>query len=193
MTLYVGHWEAKYNGALHMKNFYRHLRDWVLENEYSKSRSDFDFPEKLYWESSASPTGMERWIWWRCVYVPEDNPFYRRILRINIHQLREKDVEIVKDNKKFKLQWAEHKIIVDAFIESDYEKRWQKHWLLKHFYRVFVLRFIWRDFKSHKQEVLQDVYSFLTHVKLYYDSYHWAQPTKSFRPRWGINEKYQYG
>ncbi len=188
MTLYAGHIEVTYEGNCDLYQLYNLLHRWVIENDYVESTDDEDFPENLYYQS-AGRNGSEVLLLWRCVYVPEGNPFYRRILRIMLHATNMRDVDVVRANKKVTLQNARFNVIMDAFLESDYEEKWRNHWLLKHFYHQFVYRIIWRDFEVHREEVLGDAYSLQKELRKFFDTYHPDDRSKSFTSPLGIKEE----
>ena len=49
MTLFVGTFEVKYNGPINLKNFYRQLHDWVVEQEFVESNSNpLSFDNEFY-------------------------------------------------------------------------------------------------------------------------------------------------
>lgn len=189
MTLYAGKVEVKFIGALHLRNLYKMLHDWVVEHEYTHTRHDYDFPEELYWESRSQPTGSEIWVWWKGHYYPEENPFYRRVLRIDLHSVRMKDIEIMQENKKYAVQWAEFKVTVHGLLETDYEKKWEKSPFLKLFYKIFIERIMWKDLQKRKQEVLKDMYNLQAAVKQFYDTKHFDVPEeKQPWPKRGLSE-----
>ncbi len=189
MTLYAGKVEVKFIGALHLRNLYKMVHDWVVEKEYSPSRHDYDFPEHMYWESRSQPTGSEIWVWWRGHYFPDQNPFYRRTLRIDLHAVRMRDVEIIQNNKKYAVQWAEHKVTIHGLLETDYEKKWKNNAFMSAFYKFFVQRIMWRDLQKRKKEVLGDMYDLQAKVKDFYDTKHFdVHPDKTNWPKKGLSE-----
>ena len=192
MTLYAGHVEARYDGTLHFQSLYKEIHEWILENDYCETDKEWDFPETLYHDSRSQPLGSEVLIWFRPTYVPEDNPFYRYILRINIHAQKLKNNDIMQDNKKVQVQWAEFRVVIEAFLESDYEKRWQKSWFLKHFYEFFLKRIIWKDFEKRKHAVLHDAYRLQRRIKEFFGTAQATYPKKSFRPKHGLAEVHPY-
>ncbi|MBN1157243.1 hypothetical protein JXA85_06475 [Candidatus Woesearchaeota archaeon] len=188
MTLFVGTHEVKYNGPINLKNFYRELHDWVIENEFVPSRKNNDFPEILFYESRSQPGGGEMWVWWRPIKVPQGNSFYRYVLRISFHLFKMKDQEIMHGNKKYKFKYAENKIIITGILETDYQKKWRKHPLLKQFYPFFLKRIAWHTVEQHKK-ILQDYcHDLQKTIKAYYGKPHWESTEPSFRPKWGIWE-----
>lgn len=189
MTIYVGKVEAKYIGALHMRNLYKMMHDWVVEKEYAHTRHDYDFPETNYWESRHSPTGSEIWVWWRCHFAPEENKFYRRTLRMDLHAVRLKNVEIIQNNKKYSVQWAEFKVIIHGLLETDVGKKWQKNPFMNFFYKIFVERIMWRDLMKRKKEVLIDMYDLEGQVKDFYNTKHFMPvENKSYWAERGMTE-----
>ena len=188
MSLFVGTFQVKYNGPINLKNFYRELHDWVVENEFVDSRSNEDFPELLYYDSRSQPGGGEVWIWWRPVKKPQSNPFYRYVLRISFHLFKMKDQEMMYNNKKYKFKYAENKIIITAILETDYDQKWRKSPFLKQVYELFWRRITWHNIEKHKQILLNYCYDLQKTIKSYYGKPHWEKISKPFRPKWGTWE-----
>ena len=192
MTIVAGHWEVKHTGTLDFKQLYQQIHDWVLEREYSPSRHDHEFPETLYFDSRSQPAGREVWIWWRCNYVPEDNPFYRYNLRINFFANRMKDMDVMVANKKQSVQWGEFRIIIDGLLETDVKGEWQRHPLLKHLYRFFVERVMWKDIEKRRTLLISDAEDLIRTIKAFYGTHHWEPLGKAFVPKLGLQETNPY-
>jgi hypothetical protein len=190
MSIFVGTYEVKYNGPINLKNFYREIHDWVVDKEFVKSKSSADFPEILFYESRSQPGGTELWIWWRPEKIPQGSPFLKYVLRISFHMFKMKDQEMMVNNKKYKFKYAEHKVIITAILETDYDKdmSFRKNGLLKYFYQLFLKRIMGKTVENHKKILLEYCQDLQKTIKAYYGKPHWEEGDRSFRPRWGIWE-----
>jgi hypothetical protein len=151
--LKAAYFRVKARDVVHVLNLYRMMHQWLVEERYAKENADF--PE-VYYRERKREQGNYSFIFWRCAYVPQNNPFYRRVFDINIKILGAKDIEVVQEGKKFKTNTAEVEIKVWAWLEVDFQQNWRNHWFLKHFLDIYWRRLFFRDFENHKQEVLRD-------------------------------------
>jgi len=149
LAIAVTQFEIKTSGRpLSLKLLYVMLHEWMIEHEYAPDNKDANFPEEFYYERRSQQEGREMWAYWRNDHVPQNNPFYRRLLNIDIHTARSKQVELVHNGKKLKLDQGELWVSCYAFLEIDWKKQWRKHWLLKNFLTNFWQRIIWRDLED---------------------------------------------
>ncbi len=193
MTLFVGNFEVKYSGSLNLRALYRMVHDWILDKEYVESASGPDFPEILYSLNKSQPGGEEMWIWWRPEYSPQGNPFYKYVLRITFHSFRMKEVETVVKNRKVKLHKGEHKVIITALLETDYDKKFRNHPVLKYFYNIFWRRIIWRDIEKRKKDLLNDAYELQSVIKAFFGQPHFEDVSRPFMPKLGLREDQPVG
>ncbi len=180
----VAQYELKtQSNPVNLKLFYVMLHEWMIEKQYTNDK-DPDFPEIMYGEWRHHE-GREVWAKWRIKYAPQGNKFYRRVLNIDIHTIHSQQVEIVQDNKKFKLDKGELWFFCQAILEVDYENKWRNHPILKNFLTTFWKRFIWHDLEKHKEELYKDAYELHSLVKDYLQIRKEVQSLKSFWPAKG--------
>lgn len=192
--IYAAYREIKYTGAIHLKEFYKDMHEWILENDYAETRKDTDFPEIMYWESRAIPGAAEIWIWWRPYYIPQSNPFYRRVLRIDIQSLNTRDIEVMThNNQKKKVQWGEHKVMINCILEIDWEGLWKKNPIARFLKPIFENRLFHKDLHKHEHEAVADAEKLVEWVKNYYGLRHYKPRHKPFRPQRGLGEAKPYG
>ena len=89
----------------------------------------------------------------------------RIVMRITISNIT--DVEVVVDKQKRKMQKGDINIIFDAWIITDYEKRWQQkawYWLLRGFFEKFFFKV---QTNKHIGEVSDDVHYVHDNVNSY--------------------------
>jgi len=187
LGILVNQWEVKtQQRPFDPKQLYVMMHEWIIEEEYVPSPSDTDFPEISYYESRSQQKGKEIWAKWRCFYVPQDNPFYRNLLNVDIHGLHLKPVDVVQDGKKFRLMTGEIYITCQAILELDWQGKWRKHWLLKHLLETFWKRVFWKDLEKHKQELYKLSEKFNSAVKDYMEVKKGAKSLGIFWSKRGI-------
>ncbi|MFH1408861.1 MAG: hypothetical protein ABIH34_03065 [Nanoarchaeota archaeon] len=187
LGIHVTNYEVKsQNLPFDYKALYVMLHEWMLEHEFCIDDKDTSFPETMYYESRQQDGRKEIWCWWRPKYIPEDNPFYRYALNINLHWLGARQQEIVKDGRKHQLQAGEFWCIVQAVLEVDYQGKWRSHWLLKHLLETFWKRFIWHDMERHKHELYKVAYQLRTDVSQFLDIRQHTAGPQIWWPKQGI-------
>src|SRR3989338_792415 len=148
-----------------LKHLYLMLNEWFIEKQYVESDKDPDFPEIMYYEARGQEHGKEVWVKWRFKHAPQHNKFYRLLLNVDLHGLGLTTVEVVQDNRKFKMEKGEFWVSCQAILEVDYENKWRNHQLLRHFLTTFWKRFIWKDLETHRHHLLMDAYELQNLVK----------------------------
>jgi hypothetical protein len=92
-------------------------------------------------------------------------------INLMIYLTNVKDVEVVKHNRKAKLQEGEVRMLFDAWVITEYEGRWvQKPW--HYLARMLFKRFIHPlDFGKHEGAVSSDCHYVYNNIKSYLNLY----------------------
>ncbi|RMF06099.1 hypothetical protein D6764_03140 [Candidatus Woesearchaeota archaeon] len=173
--------------VFNLKALYQHLHEWAVENEFTPSEKDADFPETLYYDARL-PEGKSLWIWWRLKQVPQGNPFYRKIINLDWHTTKIKDVEIIHNGKKHKMQQGEIVLSCQALLETDYDNQWRNSRIMSFFYESFWKRFFWPNLEKHKEELKADADNLKETIKRYLDIFSSVSQERPFRPPKGLTE-----
>jgi len=150
----VASFEIEHEEVLHLKEFYKYLHDYICTDEGFKSYWDDDKPETLYWERQNATGNREHQIWWRFYQYPNENKYYRIILKLDFQTLNVGKKEIMRNNQKFKLDEGDIIVRVQSYVQLDYNEEWKDHWLLKHFDETFRSRI----YKSQIDMIKLDLY-----------------------------------
>ena len=168
---------VRYRNEFHMKNFYIMLHNLFIEKGWA-TRKDPNWPEH-YYLNRETQAGKEMWIWWRFKKIPgDDNPgmvghnsYYRYDLDIFWHIMLAKDIEVMKDGKKFKTNTADLELALWSRIEMDYQhesgKGWRDSPILKHFNDVFHKRMFKADIEKHKHDLYRETYQIQDVIKIF--------------------------
>ncbi|NQV08939.1 hypothetical protein HQ529_03750 [Candidatus Woesearchaeota archaeon] len=187
LGLLVNQWEVKnQTKPFSLKSLYVMMHEWVLEKEYSPSVEDPDFPEISYYESDSQKNGREIWAKWRCFHIPQENPFYKFVMNVDIHGLFIRPVDVMHNGKKFKMDSGELYVSCEAILEVDWEGKWRKNWLLKHFLEVFWKRVFWKNMEKHRKEVYEISMELQTLIKEYLEIRRAIKAPKTYWPATGI-------
>ena len=93
-------------------------------------------------------------------------------MRINITNM--KDVEVVMDNVKTKLNEGNINIIFDAWTTTDYEFRWEKkplYWLLRNIFDRVIYKF---HIDKYMSELIDDCHFIHNNIKSHLELHHFV-------------------
>lgn len=151
----------KYDGLFSVPDLYKIIDDWIKENGYDKfERETIEYvkPEGKYIELRLEPYKKV-----------SDYVQNRIVIKAIIKDIKEVDVEI--DKKKHRLNRGEVNLIFDAYLETDYEQRWEQKPVL-FFIRTLVDKYIYKIYTARFEDVLKkDVQSMHTSIKSFLNLY----------------------
>jgi hypothetical protein len=128
-----------YEGLFSVAELYTMIDEWFREKGYDKKESkniEVVRPEGKQIELVLEP--------WKKV-----TDYAKNIIKIRILMTDIKDVEVEKDHTKVKLNQGKIQLVFDAFMETDYESRWEGKPIFyfirtvfdKYFYKPFLAGF----------------------------------------------------
>ena len=177
---------VKHRGLFNMKELYTMIHEWLIQEEYA-TRTDSDFPEIYYLHRETQTSGDEAWIWWRLEKVPTNSTYYRYVLDIDFHLILMREAEVIHQGKKFKTNWGEVEIKIWGKLEGDYQHKWRKHPILKHFEELFRKRIFKSSFEMHKNEFYREIYRLQNAIKEYLKlRTYLPEPEETFFPPLGL-------
>lgn len=141
-TVFSG--KIKQKGIFDFKDFYSYSYDLLIEEGYSVS-------EKVY---SEEITGDSKKIdiSWEASKTISD--YFKFSIKINWTIIGLKEVEVMKEGKKVKMNNASVEIKVKGVLVKDYENRWENHpfWkFLRGIYERYIIRSRIDDYESKLQ------------------------------------------
>jgi hypothetical protein len=155
----------KFKDIFDMKEFYTIIHDWFVEEGYASS-SEQKFREIFYHHRWNQTAGEEVRFWWRL--EKEKTSYYKFEIDVNVLAIGLKPTEIVVRGQKFKANTGEVETKVHARVIADWNDEWKKHWLLKHFHKLFYKRVFVKELDMHRRELYRDVYRFMEFVKTHF-------------------------
>jgi len=189
VEILVATFEIKATDIIHFKNFYNMFFDYIFREFNFGKRPTSDFPEKYFYESK-SPNGKEIWVWWRPVKAEAGSKFVRKKFKIDLHGVAVKDIEIMRNNKKFKADVGKVEVLVKAHLELDYKGMWEKSFLapmMQLFYKTVYKKIL----EGYRKDLLMDSYKMQEFVKRIMDINTFSYPTRPFNPPLGLPEEEQ--
>jgi len=163
------------------------MYDWLVQQEW-EPRKDEVFHEIFLGQNESAPGGSELWWYWRPRKVI--NNYLRWVLNVNVHVILLRSVEIMKDGEKFKTNWGEVEIILNSWVETDWQGTWQKHPILKNFETIYRNRLYKDDIGRQKDKVIYETYRFQKAIKDFLGLQRTGtdESEGEFFPRGGIGE-----
>ncbi len=186
--------EIIYKDLFVLQPLYRMTRQWFMENEYRDAKDDPALEsamEVLYWYRDGTHVDQherEVRIWWRTIkkgvpFGTAGSPFYKHHVDIDWNVINMVDREIMRGEKKQKVQFGELRIVIRPFLEvADVSKTF----LIKYFDYWFRTRLIKKNLEENRKMLYQDAYRLQGTIKRYLE-------LKSFLPEEEtFHEKFEF-
>jgi hypothetical protein len=149
--------KVKHEGIFDYKEVYRFLYTWLLDFEY--------FIEEKNYVEKTKPEGREVEIHW--IARRKISDYFRFVLKVDWLILGMTNVEVMKDNIKVKANKGSLEIKVTAFLEKDYENRWENTAFLR-FLRGVYDRFIIRNrIEAYEDKIAEELDEFIAQTKAF--------------------------
>ena len=165
--------KVKYKDVFDLKEFYEGFWEWLKEQGWKDWENDLDTFERFYGERVSQGGVKELWIRWRPYKVPEpyasmEEPPLRYYFDIDFHVLGLTSAEIIKDGKKIKADKGEIEVTIRAYIEKNYEAKFEEHGLLRHVIDIFSLRIYKKTLEDRRRELYREAYVLQTFIKQWF-------------------------
>lgn len=163
--------EVIYRETFVMKYLYVMMHEWLMEYGYIDKSGDpvHRYMEELYLERRLPLKGggveKELRVWWRTVKNPAESSYYRWRINVYMNVIYLKDVEVIHKGEKIRAQWGEISVKIDSAVELDWQKKWDKHPILKHFHKFFRDNIFKQELEGNKKALYRDVYRFHGMIK----------------------------
>lgn len=159
--LFSGARIQKMKSVFHIKNTYKHAKEWL---EYW----NYDVVEKKY-KHKESKSGREIEIKWSA--TREIDEYTQFMLKIRWLCLNMKDIKVNVGNKKIKMQKGEVNIFVDAYLVLDWQEKWEERPILK-FLRSFFEKYLYHGhIQSLREQLWKEGWAFYNEMKAYLNMY----------------------
>lgn len=161
----AANFRVKNKDYFHMKNFYVMMHNWAVDEGFASSW-DTEFPEVFYLQRETQTSGNEIWIWWR---LEKDigSPYYKYKINVNFKFLMLRDTEVMHQGKKFKTNWGEVEVFIEARLMLDHEGKWRKNPFLKNIDKVFHQRIFNNELEARRIELYRYAYRIQEAMKTY--------------------------
>lgn len=165
----VASFRVKHRHIFDNKYFYVLLREWLIENDWVV-RKNSKFPETFMLKRETMGKGDEYWWHWRLSknpIGPGGSDFWRWEMHLHTHILDIKDVEVMHNGQKYKLQSGDVEVKVRTFLVWDYKRQWEKNWFLRSMKKWFVKRVLKKQLITWRDALYNESYRFQEAMKTY--------------------------
>ena len=141
--LVVDHMRLKYQGMFDLFEFYKLIDNWFREKAFDKRElrnQEIVRPDGKYVELILMP--------WKKI-----SDYARHVIRIELRVFKLKEVVVERDGNRVKMNEGKVDIILDGYLDTDYEDRWEQ----KPFYffmRTLFDKFVYRTYSTQYEELL---------------------------------------
>jgi len=136
----VAQFEIEHDDVFHLKNLYKRVYDWLLDEGWIAADGGDENVETMYWQRSAQSGLDEHQIWWRVFKIPENNSYYRYYIKIDFQTLYMKKIEVMHQGQKMGTNKGDVIIRVSAYLQLDYKNEWEDSSFLKSIHNLFRKR-----------------------------------------------------
>lgn len=181
--------KVKFKDIFSLKEFYVALHHWLDEYGWhahkfkgQNVKPDGDKYEIYYREKITGGGAKELDIFWRMYRDAPNSNWLRQHMDFKFKVLGTTSTEVVRDGEKFKVNKGEVEITVTAGIEKLYIPAFEKHFILKHFLKIFDKRVY--EMEEKEKELYQEVYVLMNFIKQWFKLKRYLpyEETKSFFP-----------
>ncbi len=153
--LVVENISISYSGLFDVKEFYKMIDDWFKAKGYDK----VVVKHKEY----STETGKNIEI----LLAPHKNvtDYIRNLIKVWIGMSNIKEVEVKRDKTRFKINKGDVIVVLDGYLELDYEHRWEQKPLF-FFLRVLIDKFIHKsEIDKYGEELIEEINEFHNEIR----------------------------
>lgn len=185
----VSQMEIENEDTFHMKNLYKMIHDWLLEEGFVDQFDDTENPEIFYLERILGTGLKEHRIWWRVLRYPggkASSGYYRYFLKIDFLTLNMKSIEVMHQGHKMKTDRGDCIIKIWAWLQLDYDKKWRNSDFLMRFDKLFRNRIYKAQIEAYKVDLYKTTYRLQNVIKQYLKLKTIYEMPKPFHPAKGL-------
>lgn len=159
--LVIDQLKLTYSGLFDLNGLYRIMDEWFYEKNYDRwelKNYEFVLPAGKVIEIELLP--------WK-----KTTEYFKNTIRIRLKCSEVKDVEIEKEGVMIKVNRGHVQMIIDGYLESDYEGWWEERPML-YFIRTLFDKYIFkRHFMQYEKWLVNDVYDIHGRIQRFLNLY----------------------
>ncbi len=153
--------ELHYEGMFDLNEFLKAIDKFTAEKGYGKSekrRQEAISTSEKEFSMELRPTKAK-------------TEYYSLMIKIRIHITNIRDVTVVKNKLKTKMQKGDVSMIFDTWTTTDFEMRWERS-PIYYFLRMVFIKFIWRvSTEKWDSEGIDDTHAIYDNIKAHLNLY----------------------
>jgi hypothetical protein len=164
-----------YEGLFKVTDLYKLIDGWLREKGYDKREK----------KMAESVTKKGKFIEWEIEPWKKITDYAKIVIKLRVIMTDIKEVEVEIDKSKVKMNQGQANFIFDAFVETDYENRWEGKPLF-YFLRTVFDKYIFKPYTvGYQSNVLDDVNDLHARVKAFLNLYRfndivWTKPASIY-------------
>jgi len=163
--LVVDQLKLTYEGLFDLNGFYRAIAAWFYEKQY-------DWLEHRNYEQ-VLPSGKDIEIELRP--WKKTTLYFKNIIRLRMRFLDVKEVEIEKEGVKININQGTVRIIVDGYLETDYEGWWEAKPMF-YFIRTLFDKYIYKkEFNEYQGWLIHDIQDLHSRMQKFLNLYRYER------------------
>ena len=161
LKIIVDHEKIDYSGPLDIGNLLRMIENFLWERGFDK-KQDKDFEH-------STPTG--KFIEWQIMPWKKISDYTRYHIKVRVLGYDMVKADAVNNGKKTKVDKGRIIIVIDGFVENDYDHRWDEKPILQ-FVRTVYDYFIHKAYTERFEHMLvHDVNHLVDHIEKFLNLY----------------------
>lgn len=185
-NILVSQLEIENEDTFHMKNLYKLIHDWLVEEGFSTIFGGDDHYETFYLERLNANGAKEHRIWWRCLRTPQNSKYYRYYIKLDFMTINMKSIEVMHQGNKMKTDRGDCVIRIWAYLQLDYDKSWRKSPFMMRFDKLFRNRIYKAQVESYKIDLYKTSYRLQNIIKQYLKLKTLYEMPRPFHPERGL-------
>jgi hypothetical protein len=163
--LVIDQLKLTYSGLFDLNGLYRIMDEWFYEKNYDRwelKNYEFVLPEGKVVEIELLP--------WK-----KTTEYFKNTIRIRLKCSQIKDAEVEKEGVKIKVSKGDVQMVIDGYLETDYENWWDERPML-YFIRTIFDKYIFkRQFSQYEKWLVNDVYDLYGRLQKFLNLYRYEK------------------
>ena len=164
-SLIIDQLKLTYSGLFDLNGLYRMMDQWFYEKGYDRwelKNYEFVLPEGKVIEIELRP--------WK-----KTTEYFKNTIKIRMKCSEIKNVEIEKEGVKISINKGNVQMIIDGYLETDYEGWWEERPILYFIRTLFDKYFFKRHFNQYEKWLVNDVYDLHGRIQKFLNLYRYQK------------------
>jgi len=149
--------KIKHKGTFVFKDFYTYTYDWLTGEDYKVTEKKYS--EEI--EGDAKKLEIE----WEAEKKVSD--YFRFLIKIDWKILRMKEIEVVKEGKKMKMNSGQVEMTIKGILVKDYESKWEDHPFWKFARGIYDRYIIKSRIDEYEDKIIEEANEFISQCKAF--------------------------